>query len=270
VLQKEVAALGIHVTIIEPGGFRTDWAGSSMTVHEIRDEYRQSVGQMVEYRESMTPLGDPAKAAQAILEVSNVPEPPLRLLLGSDAYAVARAADEAKIASDEKWKKLTLSTDHDHAALDAAQLRRVTASTDVGTTPGGAAVASPFIFIATNRLKAGQLERERKRVPGLVELVETSEPRLIAFNEYLSDAGDEVTVVQVHPDTASMEAHMEIVRERAQAAYLETLDATVRIQVFGQPTRALLEALHEQAGKGVELSVNGEHLGGFTRSAAQG
>ena len=86
-----------------------------MTVHTIRDEYRQSVGPMVDYRESTTPLGDPAKAAQAILEISNVPEPPLRLLLGSDAYAVARAADVAKIASDEQWKELTLSTDHDAA-----------------------------------------------------------------------------------------------------------------------------------------------------------
>jgi hypothetical protein len=66
-----------------------------------------------------------------------------------------------------------------------------------------------------------------------------------------------------------MEAHMEIVRERAQEAYSETLDATVRIQVFGRPTDAILEALQQQAGSGVEISVNGEHLGGFTRSAAE-
>jgi hypothetical protein len=126
---------------------------------------------------------------------------------------------------------------------------------------------SPFIFIATNRLKAGRLERER--VPGLVKFIEANEPRLIAFNEYVNAAGDEVTVVQVHPDAASMEAHMEIVRERAQAAYAETLDATVRIQVFGEPTQAILETLRQQAGSGVEIAINGEHLGGFTRSAAE-
>jgi hypothetical protein len=130
-------------------------------------------------------------------------------------------------------------------------------------------MSSPFIFVATNRLKAGQLDRERKRVPGLVEFLQASEPRLIAFNEYVNEAGDEVTVVQIHPDAASMEAHMEIVRERAQGAYAETLDATVRIQVFGRPTDAILEALRQQAGNGVEISINGEHLGGFTRSAAQ-
>jgi hypothetical protein len=130
-------------------------------------------------------------------------------------------------------------------------------------------VSSPFIFIATNRLKAGQLDRERERVPGLVDFIEAGEPRVIAFNEYVNEAGDEVTVVQVHPDAASMEAHMEIVRERASQAYAETLDATVRIQVFGQPTDAILETLRQQAGNGVEITVNGEHLGGFTRSAAQ-
>jgi hypothetical protein len=62
---------------------------------------------------------------------------------------------------------------------------------------------------------------------------------------------------------------MAIVRERAQAAYAETLDATVRIQVFGRPTPAILDALRKQAGSGVDISVNGEHLGGFIRSAAE-
>ena len=129
VLAKEVAPLGIHVTLIEPGGLRTDWAGSSMTVHQIRPEYLEMVGRMVEYRESSTPLGDPVKAAQAILTISRAPDPPLRLLLGSDAYAIARAADQAKIASDETWKELTLSTDHDANSLDLDELARVTAST---------------------------------------------------------------------------------------------------------------------------------------------
>jgi hypothetical protein len=128
---------------------------------------------------------------------------------------------------------------------------------------------SPFIFIATNRLRPGQLDRESERVSDLIEFIEANEPRLIAFNEYVNEAGDEVTVVQVHPDAASMEAHMHIVGERARAAYAETLDATVRIQVFGRPTQAIFETLHQQAGSGVEISVNGEHLGGFTRSAAQ-
>jgi NAD(P)-dependent dehydrogenase (short-subunit alcohol dehydrogenase family) len=112
VLAKEVAPLGIKVTIIEPGGFRTDWAGASMTVHDLRDAYEPTVGAMNRYREGAVANGDPAKAAQAILTIASVPEPPLRLLLGSDAFQVARAADEEKIASDDAWKDLTLSTDY--------------------------------------------------------------------------------------------------------------------------------------------------------------
>ena len=116
-------------------------------------------------------------------------------------------------------------------------------------------MSSPFIFIATNRLKPGRLERERSRVPGLVEFIEASEPRLIAFNEYVNEA--------YLLDLA------ETGRKRAQEAYAETLDATVRIQVFGRPTDTILDALRQQAGSGVDISVNGEHLGGFTRSAAE-
>jgi NAD(P)-dependent dehydrogenase (short-subunit alcohol dehydrogenase family) len=133
VLQKEVAPLGIHVTLVEPGGFRTDWAGSSMTVHDIREEYRPTVGRLAERRGSgTTAIGDPRKAAQAILRISDVEAPPLRLLLGSDAYAVARAADEARIASDEEWKELTLSTDADDAELHLEELRRLTGSGERG------------------------------------------------------------------------------------------------------------------------------------------
>ena len=125
VLQQEVAPLGIHVTLIEPGGFRTDWAGSSMTTHEIREEYRPTVGRMTGLRSAAVMRGDPRKGAQAILRITEVETPPLRLLLGSDAYAIARAADQARLDSDKQWKELTLSTDFDDVRpfvdqLDAA------------------------------------------------------------------------------------------------------------------------------------------------------
>jgi hypothetical protein len=127
-------------------------------------------------------------------------------------------------------------------------------------------MVEPFIFIATNKLKTGKLEAERRRVPGLVEFIETNEPRLIAFNEYANDEGTEVGVVQVHPDTASFELHMGVVRERAARAYEETLDATTNIQVFGEPTETILEMLRRAAGEGVQFAVKQHHLGGFTRS----
>jgi hypothetical protein len=130
-------------------------------------------------------------------------------------------------------------------------------------------MSGPFIFIATNRLKQGKLADERERVPGLVNFIEASEPRLIAFNEYSNDDGTEVGVVQIHPDAESMELHMDIVRERAEQAYAQTLDATTSIQVFGNPSDAVLEMLSSRAGSGISLSIKRHHLGGFTRAAAR-
>jgi hypothetical protein len=129
----------------------------------------------------------------------------------------------------------------------------------------GGAVAGPFIFIATNRLKPGKLEAEKRRVPGLVDFIQTNEPRLIAFNEYASEDGAEVAVVQVHPDADSMAFHMEVIAERAASAYADTVDATTGIQMFGTPSNTVVEMLRRQAGAGVPLSVKPYHLGGFTR-----
>jgi biotin carboxylase len=126
-------------------------------------------------------------------------------------------------------------------------------------------VSGPFIFIATNRLKPGKLAEERKRVPGLVDFVDANEPRLIAFNEYVNNDGTEVAVVQVHPDGESMAFHLEVVAERAAAAYAATVEATTNIQVFGTPSNAVLELLERQAGAGVPITVKSFHLGGFTR-----
>jgi hypothetical protein len=126
-------------------------------------------------------------------------------------------------------------------------------------------MSEPFIFIATNRLKEGKLEAERKRVPDLVTFIEANEPRLIAFNEYINEDGTEVAVVQVHPDAASMEFHMETVQERAARAYADTVDATANVQVYGTPSAKILEMLKRQAGSGVPVSIKPYHLGGFTR-----
>src|ERR1700731_3026510 len=111
-------------------------------------------------------------------------------------------------------------------------------------------MSGPFIFIATNRLKPGKLDDERKRVAELCDFIEANEPRLIAFNEYASEDGTEVGVVQVHRDAESMEFHMDVVAERAARAYAETLEATTSIQVYGAPSDAVLEMLSRQAGAG--------------------
>jgi NAD(P)-dependent dehydrogenase (short-subunit alcohol dehydrogenase family) len=116
VLAAEVAPLGIRVTVLEPGGMQTDWAGSSMHVPPISEPYRQTVGAVAAMHNSdAVALGDPAKVAQVVLRVAEMDDPPLRLILGSEAYAYATAAAHAQAASDERWHELTVSTDRDDA-----------------------------------------------------------------------------------------------------------------------------------------------------------
>lgn len=126
-------------------------------------------------------------------------------------------------------------------------------------------MSGPFIFIATNRLREGKLAAERERARDLSSFIEANEPQLLAFNEYANEERTEVGVVQMHPDAASMELHMEVVAERAARAYAETLEATTSIQVYGEPSDAVLEVLSRQAGAGVPMMVKRHHIGGFSR-----
>ncbi len=118
VLAKETAPLGIKVTIIEPGGFRTDFAGSSTKIAAGRPEYDSTVGATARFQRDYNGAqpGDPAKAAAVILEVAAMDKPPLRLLLGSDAVRAAEQADLARIEADRKWRQLSVSTDFEKAA----------------------------------------------------------------------------------------------------------------------------------------------------------
>jgi NAD(P)-dependent dehydrogenase (short-subunit alcohol dehydrogenase family) len=116
VLAREVGPLGIKVTVLEPGGMRTDWAGSSMRVPPISEPYRPTVGAsaaMHSENGSDDALGDPAKVAQVVLKVAEMTEPPLRLILGSEAYVYATAAAKVRAESDAAWHDLTVSTDRD-------------------------------------------------------------------------------------------------------------------------------------------------------------
>ena len=126
-------------------------------------------------------------------------------------------------------------------------------------------MSGPFIFIATNRLRQGKLASERERAGELSAFIAGNEPQLWAFNEYANDDGSEVGVVQIHPDAASMELHMEVVAERAARAYAETLESTTSIQVFGEPSAAVLQMLRRQAGAGVPMTVKRHHIAGFSR-----
>ena len=113
-LAKEVKDLGIAVTAVAPGSFRTDWAGRSMVrsarsisdYDTLFDPIRQS-----RIDKSGKQLGDPDRAAAAILTLVDMPEPPEHLLIGSDALALVRAKLEAMQSSLASYEELTRSTD---------------------------------------------------------------------------------------------------------------------------------------------------------------
>jgi len=113
VLSKEVGPLGIKVTVIEPGGFRTDFAGSSTALFAGRPEYAETVGAMADYQRNYSGRqpGDPAKAAAVVLHIASLDAPPLRLLLGSDATAAVEKADAARMEADRTWRVVSQSTD---------------------------------------------------------------------------------------------------------------------------------------------------------------
>ncbi|WP_328320886.1 oxidoreductase [Kribbella sp. NBC_00382] len=114
VLHNEVKPFGVKVTMIEPGAFRTDWGGSSMTLHPVGEDYESTVGQINRYRAETdgTQPGDPAKAARAIVGIVAANEPPLRLLLGKDALDLAAKASTSRADEATQWAAVTTSTDY--------------------------------------------------------------------------------------------------------------------------------------------------------------
>ena len=117
VLAQEVAHLGIKVTVVEPGGMATDWAGQSMAVHAVSPDYEPTVGVTAKRMlgEPGTARGNPAKVSAAIIELANAEAPLLHLLIGTDAVLLAKAARAAQAAEDAKWEALSSSTDNDGA-----------------------------------------------------------------------------------------------------------------------------------------------------------
>lgn len=116
-LAKEVNHLGIHVTSVEPGGFRTDWAGDSMSYAPVVEGYETTIEKIKAFLQTnqFVPVGDPAKAARVMVDLAEHPEPPVHLVLGSEAIGILQKADAGRLAEMEKWLPVSLSTDHEEA-----------------------------------------------------------------------------------------------------------------------------------------------------------
>ena len=113
-LAHECKPLGISVTVVEPGPFRTDFLGGSVAImKEQLPAYAQSAGKTREYQKANDgkQAGDPAAGARAIVDAVTGPNPPLHLLLG--AMAFQRANEKLKQLTNEfsQWREITLATD---------------------------------------------------------------------------------------------------------------------------------------------------------------
>ena len=113
-LAKEVETLGIRVIVIEPGPFRTDWAGRSLRLAKspIADyaETAEARKKQILARSGKQP-GDPVRAAEAIITVVNMEQPPRHLLLGKIALDAVREKETAFLQAIDQWKELSLGTD---------------------------------------------------------------------------------------------------------------------------------------------------------------
>jgi len=113
VLANEVKPFGIDVIIVEPGGFRTDWQGSSMQLHPAGPDYDQTVGEFNRMRERTNGAqpGDPARGARVIVDVVRAAKPPRRLVLGAQAVVMAREAAAVRAAELEQWADISRAAD---------------------------------------------------------------------------------------------------------------------------------------------------------------
>ncbi|QNI05608.1 SDR family oxidoreductase [Mycobacterium kubicae] len=107
-LAQEVADFGVHVTLIEPGGFSTDWSGSSSKRAERLPDYAEVHAKQDEWRnQRWAKPGDPAASAAALLKVVDADEPPLRVFFGSGPLQLAKDDYESRLRTWEQWQPVS-------------------------------------------------------------------------------------------------------------------------------------------------------------------
>ena len=134
-------------------------------------------------------------------------------------------------------------------------------------------MSKPLIFVSTWKIREGRLEAYKQFARELMEHVKTREPQLIAFNMYFNEDETEMTSIQVHPDAASMDFHLQVLAKVIGEDMIEWIDRAdflepKHIEIYGTPSAKLLEADQPLVDAGIPQSVKPTHFAGFTRSAA--
>jgi hypothetical protein len=127
-------------------------------------------------------------------------------------------------------------------------------------------MSAPLIVISTFRVKEGKLQELQRYYQKILDIVETNEPQLIAFHGFLNEDGTEMTSIQVHPDTSSMDFHMQVLRDNWDESFSEYSQMVegIGIEYYGTPPESALE-MDVQSEMG--LGLKPLHIAGFTRSA---
>jgi quinol monooxygenase YgiN len=122
-----------------------------------------------------------------------------------------------------------------------------------------------IVYVDTSDVREGALEELKSAMKELVAFVQANEPRIIAYNVYLSDDGSRMTVVHVHPDSESLEYHMEVAGPVFRRfVELVTLSST---HIYGEPSEKVVRQSHEKARMlGRDAVVADSLHAGFSRS----
>ncbi|WP_406129828.1 SDR family NAD(P)-dependent oxidoreductase [Streptomyces sp. NBC_00989] len=116
VLAAETAPFGIRYLVVEPGGFATDWAGSSMRIPDVAPEYDETVGAMIRLFDGpVVAAGDPKRAGEILVRIVKQPDIPSHLLLGVVAVEMAQSYSRDQLAQASAWEAVSRSADFDQA-----------------------------------------------------------------------------------------------------------------------------------------------------------
>lgn len=121
----------------------------------------------------------------------------------------------------------------------------------------------PFVFVTTHTINDGKREEVEALSESFSDFVESNEPDVLAFEFFVDDDGRTVSNVQVHPDAASMERHLQLSGEQIGRALAVT--QTRSIDVYGMPGPVLRTVLDHNVEAGVQVSIMPNRQAGFAR-----